>query len=40
LRVDSETRVATNTIHHDRQYPSRILLPVVKVYENKAVSAR
>ena len=40
LRADNETRVATNAIHHDQKYPSRILLPVVKVYENKAVSAR
>ncbi len=40
LRADSETRIATNTIHHDQAHPSRILLPVVKVYENKAVSAR
>jgi uncharacterized protein len=38
LRADSETRVATNTIHHSQQYPSRILLPIVKVYENKAMS--
>ena len=40
LRADSETRVATNTIHHDNAHPSRILLPMVKVGENKAVSAR
>jgi len=40
LRADSETRVATNAIHHDQKYPSRILLPVVKVYDNKAVSAK
>jgi predicted acyl esterase len=40
LRANNETRVATNTIHHNRQYPSRILLPVVKVYDNKAVSAK
>lgn len=40
LRADNETRVATNTIHHDQAHPSRILLPVVKVYENKAVSAK
>ncbi|MFN7927001.1 MAG: CocE/NonD family hydrolase [Blastocatellia bacterium] len=40
LRADSETRVAMNTIHHDAAHPSRILLPVVKMYENKAVSAR
>jgi predicted acyl esterase len=35
LRADKETRVATNTIHHSRSYPSRILLPVVKNYEIK-----
>ncbi|HVF91026.1 MAG TPA: CocE/NonD family hydrolase [Blastocatellia bacterium] len=29
LRADSETRVATNTIHHDRAHPSRLILPVV-----------
>jgi uncharacterized protein len=40
LRADNETRVATNTIHHNKQYPSRILLPIVKTYENKAVSAK
>lgn len=40
LRADGETRVALNTIHHDAAHPSRILLPVVKVYDNKAVSAR
>jgi len=30
LRQDSETRVATNTIHHDRAHPSRALLPIVE----------
>ena len=30
MRADSETRAATNTIHHSRTYPSRILLPIVK----------
>jgi uncharacterized protein len=30
LRADSETRVATNTIHHDRAHPSRALLPIVE----------
>lgn len=40
LRADAETRVATNTIHHDQQYPSRILLPVVKVYSEKAISSK
>lgn len=29
LRADSETRVATNKIHHSRVYASRALLPVV-----------
>ena len=29
LRADSETRIAKNTIHHDRAHPSRILLPIV-----------
>ncbi len=28
MRADSETRVATNAIHHDRKHQSRILLPV------------
>lgn len=35
LRADNETRVATNTIHHDRAHPSRALLPVVPVYNGK-----
>jgi predicted acyl esterase len=35
LRADSETRVATNTIHHDRKHPSRVLLPVVPVRNGK-----
>jgi putative CocE/NonD family hydrolase len=30
LRADSDTRVATNSIHHDRLHPSRALLPVVR----------
>lgn len=29
LRQDNETRVATNTVHHSRRYPSRVVLPVV-----------
>ena len=29
LRADGETRVARNTIHHDRAHPSRVLLPIV-----------
>lgn len=32
LRADEETRVATNTVHHDRAHPSRVLLPVARVY--------
>ena len=40
LRADAETRIANNTIYFDQAHPSRILLPVVKVYENKAVSTR
>jgi len=32
LRADSETRIATNTVHHDWAHPSRALLPVVPVY--------
>lgn len=40
LRADNETRIATNTIYHDPSHPSRLLLPVVKIYESKAVSAR
>jgi uncharacterized protein len=35
LRADNETRVATNTIHHDHAHPSRALLPVVPVYNGK-----
>jgi uncharacterized protein len=35
LRADGETRVAINTIHHDRLHPSRALLPVVKLYNGK-----
>jgi predicted acyl esterase len=35
LRADNETRIATNTIHHDRAHPSRALLPVVPVYNGK-----
>jgi uncharacterized protein len=35
LRADDETRVATNTIHHDRNYPSRVLLPIVPMYNGK-----
>jgi predicted acyl esterase len=39
LRADGETRVATNTIHHDRAHPSRILLPVVRANGGKTMSA-
>jgi predicted acyl esterase len=35
LRADAETRAATNTIHHDRKHPSRLLLPVVPVRNGK-----
>jgi uncharacterized protein len=35
LRADNETRVATNTIHHDRAHPSRALLPIVPMYNGK-----
>lgn len=35
LRADNETRVATNTIHHDRAHPSRALLPIVPAYNGK-----
>jgi uncharacterized protein len=35
LRADGETRVASNTIHHDRAHPSRVLLPVVSNYNGK-----
>jgi len=40
LRADGETRVATNTIHHDRAHPSRILLPVVRVYHNAKMASQ
>ncbi len=40
LRADNETRIANNTIYLDKSHPSRILLPVVKIYGNSAVSAR
>jgi uncharacterized protein len=35
LRADSDTRVATNAIHHDRAHPSRALLPIIPVYNGK-----
>lgn len=35
LRHDEETRVATNTIHHDRAHPSRVLLPIVPAPNGK-----
>ena len=37
LRSDNETRVATNSIHHDRSHPSRALLPVI--HSNGATSS-
>jgi len=39
LRADTETRVATNSIHHDRLHPSRAVLPVVRS-NNGATSSR
>jgi putative CocE/NonD family hydrolase len=35
MRADSETRVANNTIHHDRAHASRALLPVIPAYNGK-----
>lgn len=35
LRADDETRVAHNTIHHDRAHPTRIILPIVSTYAAK-----
>lgn len=35
IRSDAETRIAKNTIHHDRAHPSRVLLPVVLSYTAK-----
>lgn len=35
LRADDETRVARNSIHHDRAHPSRVLLPIVPSYNGK-----
>jgi predicted acyl esterase len=32
LRADGETRPARNAIHHDAAHPSRVLLPVTRVY--------
>ncbi len=41
LRADSEMRIATNTIHLDRRHPSRILLPVVRGYnEQKSIATK
>ena len=34
-RASDETRVATNSIHHDIVYPSRVLLPVVPLENGK-----
>jgi hypothetical protein len=33
LRADPETRVARNTVHHDAAHPSRVLLPVTRIYQ-------
>lgn len=38
LRADSETRIATNTIHHSRSAASRILLPVVRRQETREIT--
>ena len=38
MRADNETRVATNTIHYTKAYPSRIILPVVKSHENRKLA--
>jgi predicted acyl esterase len=35
LRADAETRIARNTIHHDRAHPSRVLLPIVPSFNGK-----
>jgi putative CocE/NonD family hydrolase len=35
LRADGETRVARNTIHHDRAHASRVILPIVPTYNGK-----
>ncbi len=35
LRAGTETRVATNVIHHDRAHPSRALLPIVPASNGK-----
>lgn len=40
MRADNETRVATNTIHHSRTFPSRILLPIVKEFEAKKMAGK
>ncbi len=40
MRADGESRVATNTIHHSLEYPSRILLPVVKNYDGKKMAVK
>lgn len=40
LRADDETRVANNTIHHSSKYPSRILLPVVRVYRQQVAGGQ
>jgi predicted acyl esterase len=40
MRADSETRVATNTVHHSRVHPSRVLLPIVKTYDNGKMATK
>jgi predicted acyl esterase len=40
MRADDETRVATNTVHHNRVYSSRILLPVVKNFQSKKIASK
>lgn len=40
MRADNETRVATNSIHLDRAHPSRIILPVARVYDSKTADGR
>lgn len=35
LRADAETRVARNTVHHDRAHLSRVILPIVPAQNGK-----
>jgi predicted acyl esterase len=39
LRADNETRIATNTVHHNRVYASRALLPVVPMQNKRPEAA-